>query len=83
MAGVPTTLTTQGYKRGMTAPAQPPYRTAGYWSPLRLLAVVATIATLVIGFVIAFGNLSAGSLKDWIAAGIISAGVALGCLILV
>jgi hypothetical protein len=46
-----------------------------------LLAVVATIATLIVGFVIAFGNLSATSLKDWIAAGIIAAGVALGCII--
>lgn len=54
----------------------------GYWSPLRLLAVVATIATLVIGFVIAFGNLSGTSFKDWVASGIIAAGVALGCVII-
>jgi hypothetical protein len=60
-----------------------PYRQPGYWHPLRLLAVAATIATLVIGFVIAFGNLSASSLTNWIAAGIIAAGVALGCLIIV
>jgi hypothetical protein len=53
----------------------------GYWSPVRLLAVVATIATLIIGFVIAFGNLSATSFKDWVASGIIAAGVALGCII--
>jgi hypothetical protein len=68
----------------MTAPAPAPaYRQSGYWHPIRILAVVATIATLVVGFVIAFGNLSATSLKDWIASGIIAAGVALGCLIIV
>jgi hypothetical protein len=68
----------------MTAQQQvPAYRQPGYWHPFRLLAVVATIATLVVGFVIAFGNLSATSLKDWIASGIIAAGVALGCLIIV
>lgn len=67
----------------MTAPGQPVYRQPGYWHPFRLLAVAATIATLVVGFVIAFGNLSASSFKDWVAAGIIAAGVALGCLILV
>jgi hypothetical protein len=65
----------------MTAPV-PAYRQPGYWNPLRLLAVAATIATLVVGFVIAFGNLSASSLKDWIASGIIAAGVALACLII-
>jgi hypothetical protein len=47
------------------------------------LAVAAAIATLIVGFVIAFGNLSATSFKDWVAAGIIAAGVALGCLIFV
>jgi hypothetical protein len=67
----------------MTAPVGPRYSQPGYWNPLRLLAVVATIATLVIGFVIAFGSLSATSFKDWVAAGIISAGVALACLIIV
>ena len=67
----------------MTQPVAPAYRQAGYWHPFRLLAVAATIATLVVGFVIAFGNLSASSFKDWVAAGIIAAGVALGCLILV
>lgn len=65
----------------MTQPVAPRYSQAGYWSPIRLLAVVATVATLVVGFVIAFGNLSATSLKDWIASGIIAAGVALGCII--
>lgn len=66
---------------GPAGPAR--YSQPGYWSPLRLLAVAATIATLVIGFVIAFGNLSGSSFKDWVAAGIIAAGVALGCLIIV
>jgi hypothetical protein len=67
----------------MSPPPPPAYRQPGYWSPLRLLAVVATVACLLAGFVIVFGNLSATSLKDWIATGIISAGVALGCMIIV
>jgi hypothetical protein len=46
------------------------------------LAVVATVACLVAGFIIAFTTPSATSLKDWIATGIISAGVALGCAII-
>ena len=64
----------------MTAPA---YRQPGYWNPVRLLAVAAVIACLVCGFVVAFSTLNASSFKDWVAAGIIAAGVALGCLIIV
>jgi hypothetical protein len=68
---------------GMTAPAAGPrYNQPGYWSPIRLIAVAATIACLVAGFIIAFGNPTANSLKDWIATGIIAAGVALGCIII-
>jgi len=36
----------------------------------------------VAGFIIAFTTPSATSYKDWIATGIISAGVALGCVII-
>jgi hypothetical protein len=46
------------------------------------LAVVATIACLVAGFIIAFTTPTPSSLKDWISVGIISAGVALGCVII-
>jgi hypothetical protein len=49
---------------------------------VRLLAVAATVACLVAGFIIAFGNPTGNSFKDWIATGIISAGVALGCAII-
>jgi hypothetical protein len=63
--------------------AAPAYRSPGYWSPIRLLAIVATVACLLAGFFIAFStNLSATTLRDWIATGIISAGVALGCMII-
>jgi hypothetical protein len=68
----------------MTQPATPApgYRSLGYWSPIRLIAVAATVAALVAGFIIAFGNPTANSLKDWIATGIIAAGVALGCILI-
>lgn len=69
----------------MTAPA-PRYgwQQPGYWSPVRLLAVVATIATIVCGVFLVFSsNLSATSFRDWVGAGIISAGVALGCILIV
>lgn len=66
----------------MTAPAGPRFTPQASLF-LRLLAVAATIATLLAGFIIAFGNPSATSLKDWIATGLIGAGVALGCLIVV
>jgi hypothetical protein len=72
--------------KSMTTPQPgytPGYRQPGYWHPFRLLAVVATIATLVCGIFIVFStNLSATSFRDWVGAGIISAGVALGCLII-
>jgi hypothetical protein len=49
---------------------------------IRLLAVAATVACLLAGFMIAFATLSPTSLKDWIATGLIGAGVALGCMII-
>jgi hypothetical protein len=68
----------------MTQPATPApgYRSLGYWSPIRLIAVAATIATLLAGFMIVFANLTGNSFKDWIATGIIAAGVALGCILI-
>jgi hypothetical protein len=58
------------------------------WDPgpaglLRLLAVAATIATILAGLFIAFANLTGDSLTAWIATGLIAAGVALACLIIV
>jgi hypothetical protein len=70
----------------MTQPqAGYPYRVVGPASLfIRLLAIAATIACLVAGFIIAFSsNLSASSFRDWVATGIISAGVALGCVLIV
>lgn len=75
---------TAGKNEGMTQPAPGyGYRVAGPASLfVRLIAVAATIATLLAGFIIAFGSPSATSLKDWIATGLIGAGVALGCMII-
>ena len=64
------------------APARGPFLSAQASLFVRLLAVVATVACLVAGFIIAFTTPSATSYKDWIATGIISAGVALGCVII-
>jgi len=67
----------------MTQPAGPVWRQPGYWSPVRLLAVASTIATLVIGIVIVVTTFhSQSSFQDWMGAGIISAGVALACVFL-
>lgn len=69
----------------MTAPAPGPGPRYGreYWSPIRLIAVAATIATLLAGFMILFAKLSPNSMKDWIATGLIAAGVALACMLVV
>ena len=58
------------------------------WEPgpaglVRLIAVAATVACLLAGFIIAFATLTGSSLTAWIATGLIAAGVALACLIFV
>jgi hypothetical protein len=50
---------------------------------IRLLAVAATVACLLAGFIIAFGTLTGSSLQTWTATGLISAGVALACMLIV
>lgn len=66
----------------MTAPQTPTYRQPGYWSPVRLIAVAAVIATILCGFMVIFATLSATSLTNWTGAGLVSAGVALACMII-
>jgi len=63
----------------MTAPR---YREAGYWTIPRLVAVAAVIATILAGFMVVFANLTGNSLTDWIATGLIGAGVALAIILI-